>query len=177
MKIIKDKNEKEETAQVQPQISSSLKHVSKMMTMEDMAHELDDRQRRAKNLVFVGLSEGDDPKRSVINFCATNLSSPLGEDAVIKAWKTKPKENGKKPLIIAIFKNTEIRDKILESAKRRPRQVQQGSWVFVNPDLTVLQRETARLTRERSRQIGDSKPRVTQKRDGTSTTHSASQSA
>lgn len=68
------------------------------------------------------------------------------EDSIVYSWSTKPGQNSN-PLIIAKFSDSEVRSRILNAAFKRPRASGTQSRVFVNPDLTPLQRRQLRELR------------------------------
>ena len=104
--------------------------------------EISERQRREQNLVFVNLSANKDAKMAVVDYCVSHLNvSEVKKEEVLYARYIAPKATDKSSITIARFRSKELRDRILTAAKQRSKQDIANSRIYVNPDLTKVQRE------------------------------------
>lgn len=110
------------------------------LSNEKLASELEDRNRRAQNAIISGLAVGNDLSVDVAKFVDT-LNVNKSADNILKVWKLSKSSDNKSSLIGVRFKSVDVRDSILRAARARPRQSVLESRIYVNPDLTLWQRE------------------------------------
>lgn len=111
-------------------------------TSLDMARELEERKYRSCNAVFYGLPISNDPMETVSKACKESLKMEMDVRATIKkVWVLKSTSKDKVPLVIARFASPEARDNVLQAARKRPFGDVKKSGLYVNPDLTKMERD------------------------------------
>lgn len=99
-------------------------------------------QKKEKNVVVFGLEHEGKPKKALIKLCKDALNLDVS-DSIQRAT------NGKNPnLIFASFKRQEDKDRLLQLARnlRKSASIEYRQ-VFINQDLTPLQRDRLKQLR------------------------------
>lgn len=126
--------------------------------MEQFDAELNDRERRARNVVIVGLNIAENPKQSVVDFFSSELGlSADVNDSIERVWATKPKEGDDRRLAIVRFKSLSVQNTVFDTSAKRPRSRATPIRVYVNADITPLQRSRFKEQRERLKSIHSKK--------------------
>ena len=122
----------------------------------NILEEVDDRSRRRKNLIFSGIPEqttGSVEKRKETDMhqveeILEELVSNMDEDDLLEVHRIGRPESGKCRILKVKFKDENDCLKVLKNA-RKLRDLPNRKGVYINPDLTVLQRrERKALTEE-----------------------------
>ncbi|KAJ3654440.1 hypothetical protein Zmor_005034 [Zophobas morio] len=125
--------------------------LNKLLSEEEIISEVDDRQRRATNLIVYNLPESDDKtvinsKQDDISQFAALVSSEEWKNEIVpdKCFRLGKKvENKRRPLLIN-FKSSTVVLSILRNYKA-------ANNIYMNRDLTARQRNIAYLVREEFR--------------------------
>ena len=117
---------------------------------EDLIGEIEERHRKKKNLLLVGLKPEADMKVQVANFISAHLVPNFPEDKIDKVWQIQGTQNKPdRPLITVRFNKFEDRNIVLRnSGKLRKSDKQEVKSVYVNPDYTFAQRKKLRELRQ-----------------------------
>lgn len=94
--------------------------------------------------------DSDAPKK-VVEFCSKELNINITSNQLAFARQIKPKNSESKHLVIAKFYSLELRDTVYGAGRKRSINDVQRSGVYVNADLTPLQRERLRDLRARKK--------------------------
>lgn len=137
--------------ETQEEKSSEASNVKKKYTMQDMSTELDQRKWKSSNLVFVGLQDSSDAKKAVSEFCMKSLGIPDIQNTISRVWLKGSKD--KPPLVIARFSDTNVQDQILRTARKRPKESNKTSRIYVNEDLTQMQRDSLKRMVQEVREL------------------------
>jgi len=117
--------------------------------------EVEDRCRRRKNLIFSGIPEqtsGSVENRkemdlSQIEEILKELVPDVGDDDLLEVHRIGRAESGKCRILKVRFRDEDDRINVLRNAKRL-RDMPDRKGVYINPDLTVLQRKERKVLTE-----------------------------
>ena len=126
--------------------------------LTDMFKEFELRRTKAMNVVMVGMKiEGEDLRTPIVEFIKKNLGIDIN-NTLSFIHKTK----GERPLMILKFNNQQARDQVLSDSKKLFRSSDDNvRRVFLNPDLTIIQRMEFKKLREELKRRRAAGERVT----------------
>lgn len=129
-------------SRIDSQFSTHKQQHSEQVPIIDTIKEMEMRQSKANNLVMVNFeSKSEDAKTPVTKFIKENLGVDV-EGTLGLVHRTK----GEKPLLILKFKTKAARDAVLGASKKlRKSNIDNVRKVFLNPDLTRIQRSRLKV--------------------------------
>lgn len=106
-----------------------------------LSKEIDERAKRALNIIVVGLKTGADQETDFCKYLKSHLKLSDHENNEISSVSClRSKADSSPKMLLVKVKSTEARAKILRAAWQRPREEVFESKIYFNEDLTIMQR-------------------------------------
>ena len=120
--------------------TSSKQPVRSTLSAAELANEMEERQRRQCNAVIFGLDDIPDASKAATECIRTLGFNETNSPKLVRSFAIRPRSGNGKPLLVIRFGSQAARDDVLRAARKRNVSDAKSHKFFVNPDLTLLQR-------------------------------------